>query len=189
MKKIYFLALSILIFQSIHGQNSISKLNNGGALLVRLQTNQHVIQYHLEKLELDQVKFVEKNQKIKNQKIIENFQENWSFCPVYFFYSDDINEIQNNNFNKVFKNNESILLNDDEKSQLKNNFLIAYFGDYPGYLNFNSLVLINQNLEPFKKPIPRYVRTYKGLWIFERKLNKTIIRLQKKLEFYFSRIK
>ena len=85
MKKIYFLVLSVLIFQSIHGQNSISKLNNGGALLVRLQTNQHVIQYHLKKLELDQAKFVKKNQKIKNQKIIENFQENWSFCPVYFF--------------------------------------------------------------------------------------------------------
>ena len=63
-------------------------------------------------------------------------------------------------------------MSDDEKSQLKNNFLIAYFGGYPGHLNFNSLVLINQNLEPLKKPIPRYVRTYKGLWIFGHKGDK-----------------
>ncbi|MAQ31483.1 MAG: hypothetical protein CMD26_01940 [Flavobacteriales bacterium] len=189
MKKIYLLVLSVLIFQLTNGQNPVSKLNNGGALLVRLQTNQHLIQYHLDKLELDQAKLIEKNQKIKNQKIIENFQENWSLCPIYFFYSNDINEIQNNNFKKVFKNKPSIILNDVEKSQLKDNFLFAYFGDYPGYLNFDALVLINQNLEPLKKPIPRYVRTYKGLWIFERKINKTIRRLQKKIEFYASRIK
>ena len=53
MKKIYLLVFSILMCQLINGQNPIVTLNNGGVLLVRLQTNQHVIQYHLDKDELD----------------------------------------------------------------------------------------------------------------------------------------
>jgi len=79
-----------------------------------------------------------------------------------------------------------VKLSESEKENLKDNFLISYFGANLGTLNFNALVLTNRNLNKLHRSIPRFVRTYKGLWFLERKKEKSIQILQKKIEFYWS---
>ena len=187
MKYLLFLFIMFFSFSlNIYGQNEIYNIKNG-ALLVRLQTNAHLIDYYSNKKMVKHANREQDKQNKLNEGIINTFKKEWSLCPVYFFYSTFSNEIQNNDFNNVFKDLNQPLSN-QEKNKLKNNFLIAYIGDTPGSLKFNALVLNNKNFKTLPRPFPRYVRTYKGLWFFKRKLNKSIQILEKKINFQLSRI-
>jgi len=187
MKYLFFLFIIFSTFSpNLYGQNEINNIKNG-ALLVRLQTNEHLVDYYSNNQMSVHATLEQQKQNKLNEEIINTFQKEWSLCPVYFFYSNFSNEIQNNNFSNVFKDQQQTLSN-QEKKKLKNNFLIAYIGDTPGSLKFNALVLTNNNFQTLPRPFPRYVRTYKGLWLFKRKLNKSIQILEKKINFQLSRI-
>jgi len=175
----------IILSQDTH-ENHIKSLKNG-ALLVRLTTNENLINYYLNNNNIQKANNEIEKQNKKNNNIIESFQKAWSFCPVYFFYSNNYIEIKNNNFQSVFKDINGVKLTKHEKESLRNNFLISYFGKNPGTLNFKALVLTNPNLQKLHRSIPRFVRTYEGLWFLKRKKEKSIHILQKKLEFYWSR--
>ena len=187
MKHIFFLfTIIIIFFIPISANSQIQKLKTG-ALLIRLQTNQHLIDYYTQNNN-------EKSQEIKqkqikdNEDIMRTFHNEWSLCPVYFFYSNSSKEILNNDFKNVF-NHQKEKLNNSELNNLKNNFLIGYLGKDLGSLKFNALILKNSDFSKIKAPLPRYVRTYKGLWFFSRKLSKTINILEKKIDFHLSRKK
>ncbi len=175
----------IILSQETH-DNDIKSLKNG-ALLVRLTTNENLINYYLNNNNIQKANNEIEKQNQNNNNIIASFQNVWSFCPVYFFYSNNYIDIKNNNFESVFKDINGVKLSESEKENLKDNFLISYFGRNPGTLNFNALVLTNRNLHKLHRSIPRFVRTYKGLWFLERKKEKSIQILQKKIEFYWSR--
>ena len=164
-------------------EDPITNLKNG-ALLIRLQTNEHLINYYLDNNNMKQAKYEREKQKTENNHIIKTFQKEWSFCPVYFFYSYNSTQITENNFKNVFKNTDETKLNNDEQKILNNNFLIAYLGKNTGSLKFHCLVLNNQKLEQLKHPYPRYVMTYRALWFLRRKLSKTIHILEKKVRWY-----
>tara|TARA_Y100001968_G_C19350244_1_gene714261 strand:+ start:699 stop:1265 length:567 start_codon:yes stop_codon:yes gene_type:complete len=183
MKKIlYLVILSLYPFIDIQGQHSLDKIENG-ALLVRLATNQHLIDYYLDNLEIEKANNIIKEQKIKNKHIIKSFQSEWSLCPVYFFYSHHYTEIAKNQFNHVFKDLNQTKLSESEKRHLTNNVLIAFFGKTPGSSNFDALVLTDQQLKQLPQSTPRYVRTYHGFWLLERKIQKTIRILHKKITY------
>ena len=169
-------------------KDHIQQLKNGH-LLVRLNTNENLINYYLKNLELEKANIEIKKQKEINSTIINGFKENWSFCPVYFFYSKHYSEIKKNNFYSVFKDINETKLTDQEIKNFNNSFLLAYFGKPPSTVQFNSLVLTDKNLKQLNQSTPRYVRTYKGLWFLERSVKKTIQKLQKKIMFYDSRKK
>ncbi len=129
------------------------------AILVRLQTNEHIINYHKQK-GLRHIANEEKQKlKNKNEEIIKTFTENWEFCPVYFFYSNHAEEITNKNFQHVFKNNEDYNLSNEEKQKLKNDVIIMYFGQTQGKLKFDALVLNDSKMQQLKKPYPKFIRT------------------------------
>ena len=84
MKKILFL---YIIFQlnnySLLAQNLIHNLPES-AIIVRLQTNEHMINYYRQKGN-HQVANEEKiKQREKNTEIIKTFTEDWDFC-LYIF--------------------------------------------------------------------------------------------------------
>ena len=106
---------------------------------------------------------------------------------MYFFYSNHSQEIIDKNFNNVFKKNERLKLNNQEKEQLKDNFLIVYFGPTQGKLKFNALVVANSRMKQLTKPSPRFVRTYKGLGFFQRKVKKIINILERKIHWHYSK--
>ena len=185
MKKILFL---YIIFQlnnySLLAQNLIHNLPES-AIIVRLQTNEHMINYYRQKGN-HQVANEEKiKQREKNTEIIKTFTEDWDFCPVYFFYSNYSEEIINKNFTHVFKNNEDYNLSYQEKQKLKNDFIIMYFGQTQGKLKFDALVLNDSKIQQLKKPYPKFVRTYKGLGFLKRNTKKIVRILKQKISWHY----
>ena len=187
MKKYFLLFITIYLPYNLFALNidPINKLNNG-ALLVRLQTNQNLINHYLQLGEYKQAADEKEQQYKNNQDIIKFFEQEWTLCPVYFFYSNHSKEVKNNMLSNVFCH-KNIKLTKEEQNRIKNNFLITYIGKNRGSLKFHCLALVNQDFSPLPPPAPRYVRTYKGLWLLTRKLSKTIRILQKKIEFHLSR--
>jgi len=187
MQYLFLLCATFSVFLfNINAQSEINTITTG-ALLVRLQTNEHLINYYTSNNLLNQSEAEKIKQFKENQHIINTFKEIWSLCPVYFFYSHSSDEIQKNDFTHVFKFNHEPLTN-QEKTELINNFFITYLGDSPGTLKFNALVLTNNNFQTLPAPSPKYIRTYKGLWFLKRKLEKSIKILEKKIKFAISRI-
>ena len=189
---IYIFTFFIVGFLNLPQDNimthPLEKLKSG-ALLVRLQTNEKLINHHLEMGNIKKANTELRKQKERNQNIIKAFQKEWKIGPVYFFYSNHYDEIKENQFQNVFTNEQELKLNNLQKQKLYNNFLIAYFGKKKNTpIKFHALTICDANLTSLKKPIPSYVRTYKGLGIFERKLENIVNIIQKKIEFYQSRI-
>ena len=190
MKKLIIIFLIFLVGQNMsYAQDYIQELKNG-ALLVRIpSTNQHKLKYLIAKGDtMKMLEEIEETQKYY-ENIVEAFNTEWSFCPVYFFWSDKTSEIKKGNLNNVYDFRGFLHpLTKQQKEQIKNNYLIAYIGETQGNLKFNSLILSNPELIQLKKPYPRYVRTYSGLSFLQRELNKTVRILNKKIEWHYSRI-
>jgi|TARA_Y100000994_G_scaffold129383_1_gene106066 hypothetical protein len=187
MKHIFFLFTIIIFFLNPATVNcQIQKLQTG-VLLIRLQTNQHLIDYYA-KNDLNKMEEILQKQIKKNNDIINTFHNEWSLCPVYFFYSNNSEEILQKDFTNLI-NHRKETLSREEISSIKENFLIGYLGKDSGSLKFHALILRNHDLSKLRPPLPRFVRTYKGLWFLSRKLSKTINILEKKVDFYISRKK
>lgn len=66
----------------------INKLKTEGALLVRLKTNANVIARLKEAGNMDMATKVEREVAIANRIVIASYLKEFTFCPVYFFYSN-----------------------------------------------------------------------------------------------------
>ena len=185
MKKVFFLLLLFIFNDSLTAQNIIKELPES-AILFRLKTNNHLINYYLENGETEKAHLEKEKQKSYNNQIIRMFEKEWDFCPVYFFYSQHSKEITNKNFQHVFKGIDQQILNQEELNTLKNNFIVIYFGSTQGKLKFDALIISDQNLIQLKKPNPRFVRTYKNLGFLKRNLTKIIKILEKKIKWTYS---
>lgn len=180
-----FLTFTFFIMSISLIKAQVSKQSDlyGTTLLVRLSTNEHLINYYLQKGDIEKANIEREKQSKKNTQIINQFRDKWQLTSVYFFYSNHSSEIQRNNFNNIFKDTKQTQLNDTEKRDLNNNFIIAYFGRTNGPLKFNALVLTNEKFESLQKPMPRHVRTYDKLGFLKRSEGKAIEILEKKLKF------
>ncbi|MAQ70324.1 MAG: hypothetical protein CMD23_04435 [Flavobacteriales bacterium] len=161
-------------------------------LLIRLATNEHLINHHINNGDFQKAESIRINQKIENQQIISAFQQSWSSCKVYFFYSHHTNQIKNKQLDYVFKDINETQLNDLEKKELvshrnKLQLIIGYFGQTRGALKFNALVLMNHQFKQFERPMPKHVRTYKGLWFLKRTPKKVVEILEKKIIWHYSK--
>ena len=88
MKHLFFLFITIsAILLPNTAKSQIEKLKTG-SLLIRLQTNDHLINYYLKNNDLEKFEEEKINQKEKNKDIIKTFEKTWSLSPVYFFYSN-----------------------------------------------------------------------------------------------------
>lgn len=80
----------------------IIALKNGGALLVRLKTNINVINRLKEAGNIDLATHVEREAQLNNVAIIRAFTKSFTFCPVYFFYSDCSDSVKHKNIEGIF---------------------------------------------------------------------------------------
>lgn len=188
--------------------NLLSELPNG-ALLVRLESKQKSITALRAKNSPIADK-VETKQKEKNQKIINAFEENFTLCPVFYFYDYQSSEIKKKKF-------EGQLLNAKLESVknipfLEDNFLIAEFsftqGDsthlnaeihtldkdgktissvdtsyvmYEGF-SFDALVLLSPDLYLLEDPYPHYIR--KNVIVFRRSEKEMVHKMENKIIKY-----
>jgi len=82
---------------------TIDKLQSG-MLLVRLQTSENKIKKLRAMGENERANEAVKEQQETNSNLIKHFNEHFDFCPVYFFHSNDVQNIKNNDFaGSIFK--------------------------------------------------------------------------------------
>jgi hypothetical protein len=80
----------------------INKLKNGGALLVRLKTNANTISKLKAAGNIDIATQVERETHLTNKIIVASYLQEFTFCPVYFFYSNSSDSVKNQKLNGIF---------------------------------------------------------------------------------------
>lgn len=79
----------------------IAALKNGGALLVRLKTNERTIKNLKASGNMDLAAQVERETLLKNQVIMAAYLLEFKFCPVYFFYSTESDSVKHQKLNGI----------------------------------------------------------------------------------------
>ena len=188
----------------------IADLKNG-ALLVRLQTRKNSVEALRKAGQHDRADVVEAMQRAKNRRIVKAFQEEFSFCPSYFFFSDGSEKVKNGDLNEVEFLNADLEVDTsivfDHATFLTAEFghitqdTAQYFSNYrtkvnddwsvqrvPAYyggtnMGFGGLIIKSDQIIQLTKPFPYYVRTYNTL----RSIDRSVIRMNKKLIRYHAR--
>ena len=73
-----------------------------GALLVRLKTNSRAISKLKSAGNIDLATNLEKETELENRIIMSAYKKEFTFCPVYFFYSECSDSIRKNNITGIF---------------------------------------------------------------------------------------
>jgi hypothetical protein len=73
-----------------------------GALLVRLKTNKRAISKLKSAGNYDLATNLEKETELENKIIMSAYKKEFTFCPVYFFYSESSDSIRKNNLSGIF---------------------------------------------------------------------------------------
>jgi hypothetical protein len=71
---------------------------------------------------------LKKDMKISNERMILDFQENFTFCPVYYFNDSDIRYIINHEFFGYLRDAKRQLIRDHVMQEGDTNFFILHFG-------------------------------------------------------------
>ncbi|MFK7905055.1 MAG: hypothetical protein AB8B69_08020 [Chitinophagales bacterium] len=175
--------------------SNIQKLQKG-ALLVRLKTRKKTIDAFKNSGYLKMADQVEMKQKAKNQKLMNAFRKNFSFCEVYFFYSEDSEKIMEGEYEGIFLNEN---LEKDARIVLKEDFILtaevgsivkdpvsvdASGNEYAATSGMSESVLIikDSNFEQLRRPFPYYVKAG------DRFIDKKVAKLNKRL-FAFAGIR
>ncbi len=219
MRKFSFIILllvPILCFsQEKSPKQEIRALKNS-MLLVRLRTSNNKIEALIKSGHPDKAEKTEEKQKQENLKIAKAFAENFTFCPVYFFYSSATSEIKSFHFSGNLMNSELKTLKGIKKPVA--DFFVAEFtqierydGKYYDYtslekneegysekrknyygspdMGFNALVIRDAKFRQLGEPFPFYIRTYESLPIFRRRTAKTVFKLNNQLINYYRMVK
>lgn len=198
----------------ILAKKQINQLKDG-SLLVRLQTKENSIAA-LRKIGKDKLAVkVETKQRNYNIGIISAFKTNFNFCPTYFFFSDYSQNIIERQVYKVAFLSDSLLADNTIKFN-NQKFLTAEFGtieqdtaeyfshssyesdgngslkrveNYHGrpHMDFAALTIKSDQLIQLRRPFKYYTRTFDKLPI-KRSLNKTVKRMNKKLNKFYNKI-
>ncbi|MEZ4885706.1 MAG: hypothetical protein R3E32_13315 [Chitinophagales bacterium] len=168
--------------------SNIQKLQNG-ALLVRLKTRQNTIDAFKKNGYLKMANQVEMDQKEKNKKLMDAFRQNFNFCKVYFFYSEDSKKILEETYEGIFLNKN---LEKDAGIVLKEDFILtAEVGnivkdhismdpdgtEYAPNSGMSESLLIIKDIEfqQLRRPFPYYVKAE------DRFIDKKVAKLNKRL--------
>jgi hypothetical protein len=212
MNKLIYILFVLLSLNTYAQESPYSILKNlhNGALLVRLKTDINLINYLKEQGDTALLNRVQKKRDGENRAIVDAFENNFSFCKIYYFYSNNSNLIKKKEFEGVLLNER--LQKTEVEIELNNNYLIAEFSyvrqnkdtvqtwshsewgvkdgkaqqiDYyngSGSKNtINALVLLMPDLRMLPNEYPNYVRTFEKILFFERTKAETVKILQSKI--------
>ena len=139
--------------------NPIQQLKQG-FLLVRLRSiekQMEVLRYNRKRTEAYRLR---NKTKAQNAYIIKAFSENFTFAPVYFFYSKHSRRIRANQLDSIILDNELLPV---DNSIIENRpFLVAEFSEIQPPADgagLSALIVMDNQLHQLKKPFPYYVRT------------------------------
>lgn len=191
----------------------VKNLQNG-ALLVRLHTKNSSIaalRSHGFEGRADQM---EQSQRKLYLEIVKAFRRHFTFCPVFFFFSDYSDQVRSKDWVATQFLNDSLVADFQIKPSASNYFTAEFstidqdtskFFDYHNNqagsssdpsknyysgssMGFGALLIKSDQFIQLKKPFPFYVRTFDTLPI-KRKTSKVVIRMNKQLHEFQKSIK
>ncbi|MGB0404177.1 MAG: hypothetical protein ACPGEG_08780 [Salibacteraceae bacterium] len=182
-----------------------------GYLLVRLSNRQKTIDVLIKSGQESRAKQYSEKLARENQALVTAFKNYYSFCPVYFFYSNQSKYVLNKEFGKVDFLDDSLKTDPSIKPE-KSQYLIAeitnieqdttsrYEDTYivPGEsgpetrstysggtdFGFQAMIVKTENFVQIRKPFPFYVRTFDSLPI-KRKPSTIVKKLNSQLNAYY----
>jgi hypothetical protein len=176
--------------------NQIKNLKNG-VLLVRLRTQENAIK-SLEKANNKAGADKIRSQQLQVNKLLTNaFQKNFTFCPVYFFYSWDTETVKNGTTSGVFLDSN---LNLDSNLKLPEKpFFIAEITNveperqdpnnqnsgYNSEAAFPALVMRDSTFTQLAAPFPFFVKVRQSFPPRKRTESELVTMLDQKLQKYY----
>ncbi len=196
--------------------NRLIKQLKNGALLVMLEAKENSINALKKNDYFEMAELVEFKQHVKNSKIVTAFRNNFTFCPVYFFYDSYIDRVLSNQITDVVFLNDNMKLDSSIKF-CESNYLFSEFGairqDTAKYfshsyydsgsngmerrsvynggpdMRFEALIIMSKQMIQLKRPFPYYVKTQCTIPFFKRSTSKVVNRMNVKLFKYYEKIK
>ncbi len=174
------LAFTQLTFAQSEHDTAKERLENfkNGMLLVRLQTSGKQINALEERGKTEEAEEIRKDQYQENKETILAFRQIFSFCPVYFFYSDKSEAIRAKELAGTIFDSELEVLTSTKG--LPEYFLTGEFAETPN-LKIDGLVIMDEQMLPLEAPFPFYQREHTMLGIISLSKGKIVERLNGRL--------
>src|SRR5690606_27232148 len=132
-----FCVLSVLMMLSF--STGIYAQSKPKAILVQLRSEHKRISYLQETRQRKKVNEMKREAEVVAKVMINDFEDNFSFCPVYYYYDTNYHLILQNKFDGVLMNAEGMPATDIVLSGTDKDYWIAYFGALASQSNNSSL--------------------------------------------------
>ena len=169
MKAICFLSFFCLLLLSscytptlVQDSASSEDIRNlhDGFLLVRLRSVDRQVALLRQRRQRTQANRMRVQQKLVNGRIVKAFRDNFDFCPVYFFYSNNSRAVIDHNLDSLVLDHQMLPVEPGLLAGKK--FLAAEFADIQPPADgagLPALIVMNDQLRQLADPFPYYVRT------------------------------
>ena len=165
MKFIFTLLIPILMLLPCRAQErkesareEIAQLRKG-ALLVRLKTGSLQLKALEESGNTKDAAAYRKKMEDENNEVVKAFREEFRFCPVYFFYSNNSGQIRAGHLAGCLLNKD--LQPDSSLVPDTNYFLTAETG-FSEEQHIEGLIIMDRNFKQLETPFPFLIRKYQG---------------------------
>ncbi|HEY0030481.1 MAG TPA: hypothetical protein VGC65_06975, partial [Bacteroidia bacterium] len=150
-----------------------------GALFVRLKTSELKINGLKQKGMLKEAEVIRIDQENKNKLIMAAFKKNFTFCPVYFFYSNHSTQVKEGLY-------QGLIFDADMNTDLKfsgDKYLIGEY-DESQTTQIAAFFIKDKNYEQLRSPFPFLIKQNQML-VSTRSDDAIVLLLNEKLwEFY-----
>ena len=146
-----------------------------GALLVRLKTSELQIEALKKAGKEKEAEELKTSQESENKAIVEAFKTNFTFCPVYFFYSSHSNEIKSGNYIGLFNANYKPVY-----AVNSNNYLVGEYDESDERTQLHAFYIEDKNYDHLRSPFPFYIKQNEAL-VSSRSNDEVVKLLDKKL--------
>ena len=156
-------------------------LLKSGALFVRLRTSDLKINALKSKGMLKEAEEIRVAQENTNKSIIAAFKVNFTFCPVYFFYSTYSAQVKEGNYKGLIMD----INMQPDSSFTSDKYLIGEF-DESETTQMDAFIIKDKNYEQLKKPFPFFIKQNEAV-VSTRSYEKIVFILNKRLFEYYSK--
>lgn len=159
--KLFFLFFLLNTTCSSFSQSSANAHKNiillkNGALFIKLKTSENVINGLIARGRKDEAEKIRTDQAMENKEIINAFKNNFKFCKVFFFYSNNSQKIKDGNYKGCLINTN----NEIDSTFNSIDYLIGEFGQTETN-RIDAFLIEDKNFDQLKKPFPFLIRLNK----------------------------
>lgn len=153
----------------IKAASQVKNLKNG-VLLVRLRTSDIAIRNLKQSGNEKMAATVQRQQDAANQLLVHAFESQFTFCPIYYFYSSETGQVKNGKTKGYFLNNK--LQPDPNLALPDTNFFVAELTELEQFrtdpdspqesvnaeVTFKALVVRDYKFHQLAKPFPYFIK-------------------------------